>query len=488
MKITLVGDAYTTLSPAFSCQTCINFYPELADLKYVGGQNEIREPKYEGYLVNTPGLSLFTTLGTNSVRCLYEFNEVLYGVSDNKFYSINTSGTKTQLGTLNTSSGLAQIEINFDNELLIVDGTNGYTYATATNTFAQITDSNFLNGASTCTFQEGYGIINNDTVFALSSLNDFTTWPVLQQTAFGSYQDVIVSVKSTKLETWVFGKYHTEVWYNAGATPFPFARRNYVNIDMGCAAKFSVVQINNTLFWIARDKKGRCMVVTANNYNPQVISTDAINAALTSYATVSDAFAYIYQDAGHIFIVFTFPTQNVTWVYDAVTDLWHQRSSLIGVALMNFQNYPLRHASNCYAYFNGKHYVGDYQSGNVYEMNLNTCTDNSLPILRERITSFQQNDLKQTTIYSFQADVQSGTGTATGQGSNPAIMFSYSKDYGRTWSTDRILEMGETGQYTKRVRTNTLGAGRTWNFRLRYSDPAPCRIMQAQVTLTGGSS
>lgn len=490
MLVNIAGDAYTTLSPAFSSQTCINFYAELANLKMIGYQQELRQPKYANYLVGTPGTEIFVALAQGPVRGLFTFNNVLYAVANNTFYSINTAGVQTSQGTLTTTSGPVQMCINFNNEILLVDGTNGYVYDIDADTFTQITDINYRSGAKTCSFQQGYAVINDDTIFALSNLNDFSNWDAIDQSAIGSYQDKIITTywNHVSLELWVFCDQHTEVWYNAGTNPYPLAQRSTLGIDMGCAAPFSVYQLGNTLFWLSKDARGKAMVVMANGYTPTVISTDAINAALASYDVIDDAISYAYQEAGHTFYVLTFPTQDITWVFDLNTELWHQRSSVAHQGTDNSYNLPHRHISNCFVPFNGMNLVGDWFNGNIYKMALDIYTDNTDPILRERISCFQFNDLKQMSIYSYQVDAQTGVGTTTGQGANPQLLFSYSKDYGQTWISDQFMPLGKSGEFQTRCRVNSLGLSRTINFRHRISDPVSVRLMNSQVFLTQGSS
>lgn len=52
----------------------------------------------------------------------------------------------------------------------------------------------------------------------------------------------------------------------------------------------------------------------------------------------------------------------------------------------------------------------------------------------------------------------------------PKIMVRWSDNGGKTWSTERTLELGRQGEYTKRAVLRRLGTGnaigRTFNFRI----------------------
>jgi hypothetical protein len=90
---------------------------------------------------------------------------------------------------------------------------------------------------------------------------------------------------------------------------------------------------------------------------------------------VADAVGYSYSDQGHGFWVLYFPTADKTWVFDVATQTWHERG---------FWNAPIAkynaHRSWNHQYAFGKHLVGDWKTGNVYEMSINALDDFGNPI------------------------------------------------------------------------------------------------------------
>lgn len=502
MLIQLLGDAYTTLSPAFAAMTCINMYPELDNPHYHHYLEDDRKAKYPGYMVNTPGTYLFSSMSgaTNSVRGLFEYNGVLYVVADGNFYTITQSSngtiTQTLKGHLNTTTGQVRMVANYT-QIGIFDGSGTcYVYTPSTNVYATIGSAQGFNGATHAVFQDGYTCVVNPgtNTFQLSNLNDMTTWPGNYVSSISGYADILQGVISLQLEFLLFGLYHSEIWDNVGTTPFPLARHAGVNIELGCIAPLTIAKLDNTVFWLTRDNKGQCLVTSLQSgYAPTNVSTDPIAAAMTSYSTVSDAFAYAYQDAGHVFYVITFPTANVTWVYDASSTMWHQRTSTAGPLV--YQN-PVqgRHISNCYAFFNGQHIVGDYQSNNLYIMSRNYFSDNGNPIIRERTMTHVTQDLKQSSISMLKIDCEIGKGTTVGAGNdpvslNPQISLEISKDYGITWGRQRLRNLGPAGKFIPNyARWNALGRARNWTFRFRTSDPVPFRLLGVQIEVSQGSN
>ncbi|MFE1676613.1 hypothetical protein ACFMJE_18460, partial [Acinetobacter baumannii] len=71
------------------------------------------------------------------------------------------------------------------------------------------------------------------------------------------------------------------------------------------------------------------IVYRAVGYTGKRISTHAIEYAIQSYSTITDAIAFTYQQEGHSFYVLTFPTADKTWVFDVSTELWHERAGFV---------------------------------------------------------------------------------------------------------------------------------------------------------------
>jgi hypothetical protein len=136
------------------------------------------------------------------------------------------------------------------------------------------------------------------------------------------------------------------------------------------------------------------------------VSTHAVEYAIAQYGNISDAISYTYQQEGHAFYVLTFPSANATWVYDVSTQAWHERAG--------FDNGEFtRHRSNCQCNFAGTTVVGDFQTGNIYSLNLDTYADNGE--IQKWLRSWRalptgQNNLKRTAQHSLQLDCESGVG------------------------------------------------------------------------------
>jgi hypothetical protein len=114
-----------------------------------------------------------------------------------------------------------------------------------------------------------------------------------------------------------------------------------------------------------------------DGYRPVRISTHAQEYEWSTYSTISDAVAYAYQDQGHAFYVLYFPTVSKTWVYDTATQLWHERGywdATVGAYTA--------HRSWWHVFAFGKHLVGDWKTGTIYEMKIANRLGFNMDVLR----------------------------------------------------------------------------------------------------------
>lgn len=475
MQIPFVSGAYSARSTNIAASRCVNLYPEITGTG---------DAKTGMALIGCPGTRLLATLGgSGGIRAAYRpsSGDAII-VRGSNVYRVSTSWTATLVGALFSASGQVSIADN-GVDVVIVDGLHGYVMSLSTNAFSQITDPDFF-GADIVEYLDGFFIFNKPGTqqFYISSILG-TSFDSLDFASAEGSPDILVSFIVDHREAWMFGEELTEVFYNNGDTDFPFVRQN-TTIEQGCAAKFSVAKINNSVAWLGKNKRGQGMVWLAQGYNPVRISTHAIEFAISGYSDVSDAVAYSYQQEGHWFYVLTFPSGNATWVYDAATQLWHER------AYRKTTDGSLnRHRSNCHCFFGGEHVVGDWENGNLYALDLDYYSDNGDPMPAIRAGGHVSNPDYQFMYWdSLQIDLESGVGLQSGQGSDPQIMLDWSDDGGHTWSSEHWTDMGAVGKYRTRARWLRLGRSRDRIPRITITDPVKRVILGASAKIRMGGN
>jgi hypothetical protein len=372
--------------------------------------------------------------------------------------------------------------VNSNDQIMIVDVSGEKGYYISAIALAEITDTDFIT-PSGLTYQDGYGIVaEKDTDrFWISDLNDFSSWNALDYTDSESLPDDVVSPISDRNELWMFGEKTSEAYQNTGNPDFPFERVNSVTQTVGISAPASCLVLDNGLFWL--DQWGN--VRRMQGYTPIIISSPQIGYQISTYPKISDAVAMGYVHEGKTFYVLTFPSANdgkgVTWCFDASTQMWHKRSS--------WPNAPDgRWRSQCHAFFANKNLFGDYELGKIYELDhtLYKDEDKVLPALRRGQTFDMER--KRFFVNSFEVQIESGVGIPTGQGSDPKMVLRYSKDYGNTWSNEKWMTMGKTGEFTDRAIRRRLGGMRSFTPEVVVTDPVNRVLVNAFLEVTPGAN
>jgi hypothetical protein len=392
---------------------------------------------------------------------------------------------------------------------------DAYIYDESTNTFGQITDPDFP-GAVTVGYLDGYFVFNepdSQRIWVTQILDGTQIDPLDFASAEGS-PDGVVGLIVDHRECWVFGTDSTEVWYNAGGPDFPLAPIQGAFNEIGCVAPASIAKMDNTVFWLGADARGQGIIYRAIGYNAQRISTHAIEWRIQNYKDMSDAVAYTYQQDGHSFYVISFPTANETWVFDAATNAWHQRSSYAERAVIEGAFEPTafeptaffattyinpasingdfaRHRSNCQCNFQGNIVVGDYDNGNIYTLDPDVYEDNGVAqrwLRSWRALPTGQNNLRRTAHHSLQLECETGVGQSTGFAQDPQVMLRGSDDGGHTWSNEHWASIGKIGATNTRVMWRRLGMTlklRDRVYEVSGSDPNRIYITGAELLLSG---
>ncbi len=424
----------------------------------------------------TPGSQIWVTLPTFPVRGWRVVGSTLYVVSGDTFYSIDYSGTFTSLGTIPVSVGNVSISDNYV-QVIVVDGISGYVYTIAGSTFSTITDGNFPNGATTVAFLDGRFIINkfNTRQFYVSASYDGLTWtPVIFGTKESS-SDILTCVQDLNGFLILFGNTSMEVWQDVGAAPLQYARINGASQTWGLAALYSRAYLANTLVFLGQNQQGGVQVLMLNGYTPVRISNSDIENIINSFIVYQDAVALTYMVDGHMMYQITFPSGGRSFLYDALTGFWSEAQT--GVDLI------ARHYGNLGVAYNSVNYISDKESGNIYQLNINSYTDNGTAIKRQVCSRHIRKEGNDFSISEIFLNMEVGQGLQEGQGDDPQIMMQISRDGGNTFGVERWAGVGRVGQYSTRVRWLQCGSARDWVFQWTMTDPVPFVIADGSAVM-----
>ena len=388
------------------------------------------------------------------------------------------------------------------------------------------TDGAFSGGNTVGTYDNYFVYNRPDTQqFGASDLLS----PISNSLSFASKDgspDNLVALIIDHREIYLLGEASSEVWVDVGAVPFPFQRIPGTSTQHGCAAKFSLARLGNSFAYVSRNSRGQGQIMQMDGYKPTRISTHAVEQTLVNQY-IDDAIGWTYQLEGHECYVVTFPTLQLTWVYDATSQMWHK-----WLYLNDMGQYE-RHRCQCVAVFQGMVLAGDYANGSIYELDPDNYTDNGQNIRRLRRAPHLVADLQRQYFDELQIQFQPGVGNSglsTGSSatipggvylgdtyaiaptqtltipvdgiyilgttgintntttSNPQAMLRWSNDGGSTWSKEYWTSIGSIGRYKNRAIWRRLGMARDRIFEVSMTDPVKAVIVSANLKASAGDN
>lgn len=462
MKAILGAGMYEARSVIASAQRCVNLYPER-------NTDEAPFPFTHYY---RPGLTTLVPAAGLGSRCSFTAsNGQLFEVVGGNVYYTDRTWTRTLLGTIAVNTTPVSMSDN-GIVILLVDGSpNGYGIDLATHDFAQVAgQAGAFYGADRVDFVDTFFVLNRPgTAQWYASLSNVSlanlTGTVSPDTTAAAFDPLDIAAKTGNpdpiagvivmhREPWLIGTETSEVWYDAGNPNFSFAILPGVFIEHGTIAKYSICKQDLSVFWLSADRQGNGIVLMGNQYAAKRISTHAIEQKIQDYETISDAIGFTYQQLGHTFFVLTFPSADATWVYDVSEELWHEETWTDG------NGGEHRHRANNAASAYGVNVVGDWQTGALYQLDLDNYTDFGGPIVRRRGFPIMRQDNRRVEYTRMVLDMDVGdmTGLLTSQ--EPQISLRWSDDRGKNWGNPVLRGIGSTGQYERSILITRMGIGR----------------------------
>jgi hypothetical protein len=462
----LCGSSYASQSFNADAQVLRNMYLE---------QIESPDGKSAGVIYPTPGTRLFAQLPDSPVRGTKTAAGRTFAVAGSTFFEVFVDGTFKTLGSVaNDGNPVSFAEGPL--QLLMASNQNGYVFTYADNSF-QSNPANLVSPLFVG-YSDGFfvSLQANSNKWQVSGLLDASSWDAGDVSLVSVFPGNIIAMAIDHREIWLCGDKKCVGYYNSGAI-FPFDVIPGAYIESGIGSPYSICKLDNTLFWWEADERGKGIARRAQGYVPTRVSNHAIELAVQGYPTIADAVSYSYQDQGHSFWVTRFPSANnfrgATWVYDVATQEWHERDYFI-----NGQSYA--HLGTCHAFAFGKHLIGDWQSGNIYQMSIPVSSaggwlfadDSGNPIRRMRRTPYVSAESQYIYFNSLEIEAEMGLNSVTAQAFTNNILLADAN--GVVWS----VGINDDGTIST---TQTTGAATT----LTLNDPSNTTSWAVQVTIGG---
>lgn len=446
VPVPLIGPTQGGIRPQVASQQTVNWY--------------LVKPEREGdpwTLRGTPGIELLGTLPRSPIRGFHVHDERLFAVAGARIYEIYADGTFKEWGKVNTVRGRVGIA-SLLNTIVVGDGSGYYALDLDASTVTQITDA--PRGRFPVFFNQRILYQGERGQVFYSELNAATDIPGLNFFTAESLPDDIVAITTTEDQIWLHGVESTEVWYDAGDLDNPFQRIPSGVVYSGCRDPFTALRLDNSVWWVERDKEGAGIVRRSQGFTPVRISTSDVERFTRSATNLT---AYSYQEEGHAFYVLN--ADQGTWAFDLKTQEWHER------AWLNRQSGTQeRQRQELCAFAYGQHIAADYETGTVYRMGLDLYDDAGQEIRRTRRSAHLSSQGRMMQVGEVWLDFACGEGLQSGQGSNPKVMMRAAPE-GVAFGNERTESLGAIGEYDAQVRFFDFGVGRRWVFEVSVSDP-----------------
>lgn len=460
-----IGPSYRARSQAIAADALGNLYTEATE-----NASDAKQTTYYG----TPGLKRLFTVGTLGCRGLFAQDGRQFAVVGDTIYELDSALTAgTSLGTIMNDGLPVSMATNGHGgeQLAIVGGGQLKVFNLASNTLSAAIVLPLTNAPVQIDFTDGYFLLVEANTIRVwfSALEDGTLWDALDFFAVSVTSSNVVGIKVLRDRVWVFQTSSSVIYYDSGDADNPFVPYPGSVMQEGAISPWGILILGEAVYWAAQDNQGRNRFVSAADYAPTVISTPPISFALASYTTTDNVEAIGYEQEGHPFVLWTLPTPGNSWCYDVREQHWHER---YGWDQSTGQRARWRARGLCVV--GNTIVVGDYANGNIYSLDLDTFTDAGDGIIqRLRRSPYLSAENQWLFIDRFEMGIQSGVGLNAGQGSDPVLMLSLSRDSGHTWTPPTTASMGKMGDYTARAIWRRLGRARADRlvFEVTQTDP-----------------
>jgi len=466
VPINLTGPSSEGRSKFLSNQKTLNLYPEVIGKNFV--------------LNSFPGLASGFSTGNGPCRGAFEHLEVLYQVSGESLYTIDTSGTRTNRGSIPGSGRCIFAGIG-TNIVIVTGGRAFYWNGTAV---SEITDAD-LEDPNSCAHLNNQILYDGDGGrFVSANVGDATTISGLNYGTAESNADDLIRVFVYDRLAYLFGDKTIEPWENTGTGNPPFSPIIGGVIEIGLAALYSVAANDTGVYFLGDDKR----IYFLKGVSVQPISTINLANEIEGFSVVDDAEGHTFSVQGQNFYAITFPTEGRTFCFSesvGVDNGWFELSS--GTSETE------RYIASSFVYFNRKTYVTDVTNGNIYELSKTTFDEFGEEVLRIRDSANFHGGLigqpgKLVVMNRFELIMETGVGSTAQVSSNdgPFVMLQFSDDGGRTWSTEQMASAGRAGEFIWKMEWFGLGSFFNRIMRVKMSDPVYWCIHSAAADIEVG--
>jgi len=376
-----------------------------------------------------------------------EWNGVCYRVMGTKLVTVAPDGTMIVLGDVG-GSGYVTFDYSFDRLAIASDGRLYYWNGALT----QVTDPD-LGTVLDVVWVDGYFMTTDGEFLVVTELSDPTQVNPLKYGSSEVDPDPVVALLKSRNEVYALNRHTIEVFDNIGGSLFPFQRIDGAQIMRGTVGTHACCVFGDEgIAFLGSGRNESPSVYLGANASSVPLASQDIDLLLQDYTETELAAVKLEArfDRSHKLLYVHLPDR--TLVYDhAASQVLQQRVwfTLTG-GVVDFEQYPARNMVWCY----DKWIVGHPTTAQIGVLDRTTSYQWSEKARWEFSTPIVYNESRGAIFHELELVALPGRVTV---GSNPTISTSYSTD-GLSWSQDRFIGAGTTGDTRKRLVWFQLGS------------------------------
>ena len=443
-QIPILNGIYTDNGPDFRTSYPVNMIP-------VPKSNGISE----GFLRPADGLVANGT-GPGIDRGGINWNGICYRVMGSKLVTVSSTGVVTVLGDVGNNGLLVTMDYSFDR--LAIASNEDLFYWSPSLGLIQVTDPD-LGVVLDVVWVDGYFMTTDGEFLIVTELSDPTQVNPLKYGSSEIDPDPVVALLKLRNEIYALNRNTIEVYDNVGGDLFPFQRIEGAQIEKGVVGTHACCVYLESIAFVGSGFNEAPGVYLGGNAKANKISTQEIDQILLEFteAQLSTIKIEARNDKAHEHLYIHLPDRTVVFDASASQDLGQPVWFILTSSLVGLSKYRAQNLVYCY----DKWLVGDPINTNVGYMVSNISSHYGQKVRWEFGTTIVYNEGRGAIIQNL--ELVGLTGSAA-YGIEPTINTSYSTD-GQTYSQQKFINAGKTGQRAKRLVWFQQGWMRNWRIQ-----------------------
>ena len=446
MQIPILNGVYTSDNADYKTLYPINMQPVVQNTGVSGG-----------YLRPVEGIEKKGD-GVGKSRGAINWNNKHYRVMGSKLCLIESDYSITVLGDVGDNGKRAVLDYSFD-RLAIASNENLFYWDGSSLT--QVTDPD-LGTVLDVVWIDGYFMTTDGEFLVVTELTDPTQVSPLKYGSSEIDPDPINGILKLRNEIYAVNRYTIEVFDNVGSANFPFQRINGAQIQRGSLGTFCSVVYENSIAFLGSGRSEAPAIYLGANGTTIKISTREIDEILTSFTEEELSLSTLesINDKGHALLWVRLPDRTLVYDLEASKSFGEPVWFIMSSSVTGFKTYRAIDAIWCYDAWQ----IGDNESFSYGILNNNISSHFGDIVTWEFGTKIIYNESKGA-LFKY-LELVALTGRVEGF-EDPVITTSYSLD-GRTWSTEKPINVGKRGDRLKRLvwrRQGKMKQSRIQRFR-----------------------